>query len=700
MFLKRKLLSLCFCAYVLAGIKISAKAQSATQKPNIIFILTDDLGYGDIGVFFQNQRKASGDHSKPYELTPHIDALAKSGAQLTQQYCNAPVCAPSRASLLTGVNQGNAHVRDNQFDKALENNHTIATVLKQAGYATTAIGKWGLQGEKEEGPNWPAHPLKRGFDSYFGYMRHSDGHEHYPAEGLYRGKKEVWSDYKNIAADLSKCYTTDLWTARAKKWIVDHESTNAAQPFFMYLAYDAPHAVLELPTQAYPQGKGLNGGLQWLNEPGHMINTASGTIDSYVYPEYQDATYDNDSSSSTPKVAWPDTYKRYATATRRIDDAVGDIMQLLKDLKIENNTLVVFTSDNGPSIESYLPASFVPNHPTFFGSYGPFDGIKRDCWEGGVRMPTIVAWPAKITPGKIMNTPSMLSDWLPTFADAAHIAAPARTDGVSLLPSLTGKGKQEKSLVYVEYFEGGKTPNFKEFEASRRGRKRGQMQMIRMNNLVGVRYGIQSANDDFEIYDVIKDPKETTDLASAPGFEKMQAQMKAKVLQVRRADIEAKRPYDEALIPATTLNDKLKKGLRWKFFAGDFPWVVSVKGMKSSEQGVTNTIENNKKNTKRGMIVYEGYIKIPADGKYSFSLQTPGKAYMRLHEASLFDADFDYKPNTELVRDVYLKAGYHPVTIYLLTKANEKDMLTIKWKEANASEWKEIGEWYRPAGHN
>lgn len=218
-------------------------------------------------------------------------------------------------------------------------------------------------------------------------------------------------------------------------------------------------------------------------------------------------------------MAWPETYKRYATATRRIDDAIGDLRQLLKDLKIDNNTLVVFTSDNGPSIESYLPASFVPNQPTFFDSYGPFDGIKRDCWEGGVRMPTIAAWANHIQAGKIVNTPSMLSDWMATFADFAHIPVSARTDGVSLLPSLAGKGKQEKSLLYVEYYGGDRTPDFKAFEASRRGKKRGQMQLIRMNDLVGVRYDIKSADDDFEIYNVVKDPKQTKNLAALPGFD-------------------------------------------------------------------------------------------------------------------------------------------------------------------------------------
>ncbi|SDD46133.1 Arylsulfatase A [Mucilaginibacter pineti] len=667
---------------------LTVKAQS---KPNIIFILTDDLGYGDIGVFFQKQRQESGDRSKPYELTPNLDKMAAMGARFTQQYANAPVCAPSRASLITGVNQGNASVRDNQFDKAIENNHTIATVLKQAGYQTVAIGKWGLQGVKEEGPNWPAHPLKRGFDHYFGYMRHSDGHEHYPVEGLYRGKKEVWDDYKEVSAGLNKCYTADLWTAAAKKWIVDQQTGKAAEkPFFMYLAYDTPHAVIEMPTQAYPAGGGLKGGLQWLGEPGHMINTASGTIDSYQYPEYANATYDDDNDPATPEIAWPETFKRYATATRRIDDAVGDVMQLLKDLKIADNTLVIFTSDNGPSIESYLPASYKPNQPTFFGSYGPFDGIKRDCWEGGLRMPTIAEWPGHISPGKVINTPSMLSDWMPTFADVAHLQPPARVDGVSLLPSLTGKGKQQNGLVYVEYFEGGKTPGFKEFEASRRERKRDQMQAIRLDDLVGVRYQVKSPEDDFEIYNAVIDPKEIDNLALKPGYESIQAQMKTKVLQVRHADAEAPRPYDNALIPANTITGELKAGISWKFYEGDFPWVISEQNLTASKKGTGNAITGKEAGKKDGVVCYDGYIKVPADGKYTFSLQTTGKAYFRLHEATLIDEDFGYMPNTKITQDIYLKAGYHKIKLNYLRKEGAQSEVKLEWKSTDGH-WKAVG---------
>jgi arylsulfatase A-like enzyme len=664
------------------------KENSIRKQPNIIFILADDMGYGDVGVFFQNQRRKSNDRSKPYEIMPNLDKMAASGAMFTQQYCNAPVCAPSRASLLTGVNQGNAHVRDNQFDKALEDNHTLATVLKQAGYETIAIGKWGLQGVAETGPYWPAHPLKRGFDYYYGYIRHMDGHEHYPVEGIYRGKKEVYENYKKVAAGLDKCFTTDLWTAMAKKQIIDHEkSKDAAKPFFMYLAYDAPHAVLELPTQAYPKGQGLHGGMQWLGTPGHMINTASGMPDSYMNPEYAKATYDDDHNPNTPEVPWPETYKRYAMMNRRVDDGIGDILQLLKDLKIDGSTLVVFSSDNGASIESYLPKNFIPVKPTFFMSNGPFDGIKRDCWEGGVRMPVLAQWPKHIAPGKVIEMPSMLSDWLPTFADAAGISAPARSDGVSLLPVLTGKGKQEKSLVYVEYFESGHTPDFKEYVPEHRNRKRGQMQVIRFGDYAGVRYDIKSADDDFEIYNVIKDPQEAHNFALTKEFEKMQQEMKAKVLQVRRKDDEAKRPYDDAPVPASVIAKNILPGLQWNFYPGDFPWVPSDYHLKVSEKGICKTADGQQDN-KNGMTEYEGYIKIPANGLYSFSLKTNGKAFIRLHEAHLFDADSGYKAGTEIVDSVILKAGYHPIKIsYLNNHAPSK--LLLKWKSENG-DWKEL----------
>ncbi|HXR07148.1 MAG TPA: sulfatase-like hydrolase/transferase, partial [Candidatus Acidoferrum sp.] len=416
---------------------VSLAGAAPAAQPNVIFILTDDLGWGDVGVFFQKSRQLASVRSKPWQLTPNLDQCAARGVLLHDHYCPAPVCAPSRASLLLGVSQGHANVRDNQFDKSLENNHTIATVLRRAGYTTVAVGKWGLQGEGpgEDSPaTWPAFPTRRGFDAFFGYARHADGHEHYPKEAPYttgNKSKQVWDGTNDVTPQLDKCYTCDLWTAWAKHWIADHQRTNSARPFFMYLAYDTPHATQELPTQAYPPGGGLHGGLQWLGAPGQMINTASATIDSWIHPDYRLATFDDDNNPATPEVPWPDVYKRYATAIRRLDDAVGDLNALLRDLKIDRDTLVVFSSDNGPSIESYIPRE--PLRADFFGSYGPFDGIKRDCWEGGLRVPTLAWWPGHFPAGRVVSRSSISYDWLPTFAEAAGLPAPARADGVSLL---------------------------------------------------------------------------------------------------------------------------------------------------------------------------------------------------------------------------------------------------------------------------
>lgn len=657
-----------------AGPNIVQGQAAPARRPNIIFILADDLGYGDLGAFYQNQRQ--GHPTEPAELTPHLDALAADGIRLTDHYCPAPVSAPSRASLLSGVHQGHSNVRDNQFDKALEDNHTLATVLRKAGYSTAAIGKWGLQGKPRTAPpDWPAHPLNRGFDYYYGYIRHNDGHEHYPKEGPYQKHKEVWDNRTEVSKDLDKCYTADLFTARAKQWIIDHEKAHAQEPFFMYLAYDTPHATTELPTQAYPAGAGLKGGMQWLGKPGQMINTASGKIDSWYHPDYANATWDHDNNPATAEVPWPDVYKRYATAVRRIDDAVGDLSQLLKDLQIDSNTLVVFTSDNGPSQESYLKQQL---HPTFFSSYGPFDGIKRDCWEGGMRVPTIVRYPGVIPAGKVSALPCSSPDWMPTFAELAGVRAPARSDGVSLLPTLTGHGTQRTPLVYVEYFEAGKTPNYPAFEASRRGRIRRQMQALRMGDFVGVRYNIKSQADDFEIYNAVSDPKETHNLAQSAEYSALQQKMKDKVLQVRRPDAGARRPYDRELIPATPGGGQ-NPGVRWSEFAGSFPWAPQLDGAAASSMGVAPQVVVLSGKGDRAM-EFTGSIVFPADGEYELSLATDTGAVLRLHEATVIDADYGYVAGREITQSVRVKAGRHPFRLVYVHRGSETPMLKLAWK--------------------
>nr|WP_299074487.1 sulfatase-like hydrolase/transferase [uncultured Allomuricauda sp.] len=680
----RKLLRIGFCTFHIfcfgtANAQNSNKPEQVEQRSNIIFILTDDLGFGDLGVLFQNLLAQDNTSGTPRQFTPYLDKMASEGALLPQHYAAAPVCAPSRASLLLGRSQGHANIRDNQFDKALENNLTMGSALQQAGYTTAAIGKWGLQG-KGKAPNWPAHPLNRGFDYYLGYIRHGDGHEHYPKEGLYRGTKEVYENRTSITPDLDKCYTTDLWTAATKKWIVDHKKgEDTHKPFFIYLAYDTPHAVLELPTQAYPKGGGLNGGLQWTGKPGQMINTASGEVDSWMHPDYANATYDHDKDAKTPQVPWPNVYKRYATDTRRIDSAVGDILQLLKDLEIDENTMVVFTSDNGPSKESYLRGE--PYEPTFFQSFGPFDGIKRDCWEGGLRMPTVARWPGKIPKNHIIETPSISYDWMPTFIEMTGLPVPALCDGVSLLPSLVGKGEQKASHIYVEYFQDGETPEYSNFLPNHQGRKRNQMQMLRLGDLVGIRYDIQSQNDDFEIYDVRKDSQQAQNLSKNEDMTEFQQRLKHLALGSRMSNNTAVRPYDNSYIPAIQ-NSGMENGVLWKGFDDDFPWLPKLEYLEASNEGITGFPNAHFKEDKSDALFFEGYIEIPVDGEYTFYVTANSAALLRIHNATVIDADQGYFANSPKSGSIKLKAGLHPFRLYSTHRKRGKPTINLEWSES------------------
>lgn len=664
---------------------IRAATPATPAKPNIIFILCDDLGFGDTGPTFQNARAAKKDRSLPSFTTPQLDRFAAEGVQLRNHYCSAPVCAPSRASLMLGQTQGHANVRDNQFDKALALNHTVASVLRSAGYATAAIGKWGLQGrapgagaaaanpatkaapadtESEtatggSATTWPAYPTKRGFDFYYGYVRHGDGHWHYPKED----KREIWENNREVSANLDRCYTTDLFTARAKKWIVDQRTAHPAQPFFLYLAYDTPHAKLQLPPSPYPAGGGLKGGLQWSGEPGAMINSAHGTVDSYMDPALASQTWDHDKNPATPEVPWPEVQKRYAADVQRIDTAIGDLTQLLKDLRIDDNTLVVFTSDNGPSRESYLPGQ--PYDPTFFGGHGPFDGIKRDTLEGGIREPTFARWPGRIPAGRVDPTPSGLWDWLATFADAAGLPAPATSDGVSLVPTLTGRGTQRQSTIYTEYFNTAKTPNYPEFDPAHRGHIRQQMQTVQVDGYVGVRYNIKSADDAFEIYDLAKDPQQAHDLAADPALAPLQVRMKARVLQVRRPDAGAKRPYDTAPVPPGLPPRHLTAGqLALSTYEGQWSWLPEFRTLPPaatrSASAIDLTVLPAKDHTGA---MFTGWFHAATEGDYTFHVTSDSGAAVFLHEARVIDDDFA-RTGAPVSGTIKLAAGWHPLRLY------------------------------------
>lgn len=648
---------------------------AGAKRPNIILILTDDLGYGDVGVFHQNQRLARHDRGVPFLQTPWIDTLARDGLMLRQHYCGAPVCAPSRASLLTGRTQGHASVRDNQFDRALAEKITLGSVLQQAGYATAAIGKWGLQGggEAEKNPRrdrpaaerqaewatWTTYPTRRGFDFFYGYVRHRDGHFHYPKED----GREIWENDREVSAGLDLCYTTDLFTARAKKWIVEQRAARPDQPFFLYLAYDTPHAVLANPPSAYPAGGGLRGGVQWTGRPGAMINTATGRMDGWMHPDYVGATWDHDGDAATAEQAWPEVQKRYANDVRRIDDGVGDLLQLLTDLQLAEDTLVVFTSDNGPSQESYLRENFTPD---FFHGFGPFDGIKRDTLEGGIREPTLVRWPAAVPAGRVSDQPTGQWDWLATFAEAAGVAIPAASDGVSLLPTLTGRGAQRPSTLYVEYFNPQRTPGYPAFIPVHRNRPRGQMQVVLVDGLKGLRYGIQSAGDPFEIYNVTKDPQESVNLAADPALAGLQARMQARVLQVRRPDPAAPRPYDQAPVPPGATAPTMTGSLSWARYEGEWPWLPDLRRLRPAATGTAASLEPVMLPAgKPGALGFFGHILVPADGTYTFSFAGRGETMLFLHDIRVLDTSAE---SQGLVR---LAAGWHPLRLYYRTDGRD-----------------------------
>lgn len=621
-------------------------AATEPEKPNIILVLVDDLGWGDLGSY-QNTRLKQG---LPAMQNPHLDKLAAEGMQLRRHYTSCPVCAPARASLFSGVHQGHAKVvRDRSFDMPLEDNHTLATVLKEAGYSTALIGKWGLAGgEQMQGTpsTSSAYPTRRGFDYYFGYLDHVTGHKHYPKEDKAAPQVKskvngIWDGEALITDQCDKAYSTDLLTARAKKWIVDSHRENPDKPFFLALTYIAPHSQLEVPTGPYPAGGGLKGGVQWLGEPHRLINTAQGTINSWIYPRYAGKD-------------WPMAEKRYATMVARVDDGVGDLLQLLKDLGIDKNTVVVFTSDNGPHDEG-------GQNPQFFRNYGPFDGIKQDIWEGGCRVPTLVRWPGVIPAGRGSDMPCQFQDWMATFADMAGRPAPWRCDGVSLLPLLSGKGTRKESPVYIEYcaktsVAKQKTPGYADFAPDRRHAERGELQSLYLGQYKGVRSNIKSHADAFEIYDTLADPAERHNLADTAEGRKLQRQMHDQVLRMRRIYDYchptrgrcADRPYDAAPVPSV-----------------DEPEEAVMSVDKRGEEHVF-------------------YVLIPKDGEYSFRLRLDGngaRGFVRLWDMQLIDADFNYDGRKEATssmfdgttegdaaksgkRGIPMKAGYHRVTVF------------------------------------
>jgi arylsulfatase A-like enzyme len=424
-------------------------ANSTENKPNIIYILADDLGYSDLGVYGQ----------KIIE-TPNLDRMAAEGIHFTSHYAGTSVCAPSRCSLMTGKHIGHAEVRGNKqveptgqmplSPEAI----TVAERLKEAGYQTALIGKWGLGVEGSTGE-----PNKQGFDYYFGYLDQILAHNYYPEYLVRNGEKVMLENevqyldstawHRGLGSYSTKKvdYSADLFTKDALRYL-DEERED---PFFLYLAYTIPH----------DNGEGY---------PGLKMEVPN-------YGRYKDSGWEIKDQ------------KGYAAMITRMDSAIGLLMQKLVERDLDNNTIVFFSSDNGPEM-SYKFADF-------FDSNGIYRGGKRDLYEGGIRVPLIVRWPGKIDAGTVSSHQSAFWDFLPTACELAGVE-PGETDGISFLPELTGGGDQPlHDYLYWEFYE-------------RTGSK-----AIRQGKWKGVKNNLKTETTPaLELYDLETDPSESNDVSA------------------------------------------------------------------------------------------------------------------------------------------------------------------------------------------
>lgn len=713
---------------------LATLAFAAERQPNIIVVLVDDLGWGDLNISAIEKAEDT-----PRINTPQLAKMANTGLVLRRHYTAAPVCAPARASLFGGMHQGCTEViRNNNFDAALENSHTLASVLKNAGYSTALIGKWGIGGGNENGgtpETAAAWPTKRGFDFFFGMHNHIVGHRHYAKEESSSDPdthcNAIWENGKVITQDLDTCYTTDLFTARAKKWITDIRKASPKKPFFLALTLTAPHARLGIPSVEYPAGGGLHGGVQWLGKPGHMINTAKGEWDTFINKEYRNnpiwEQYAQKRFGKNAKNALS-TAQRHASMVTRIDDAVGDLMTLCRDLGIDNNTFILFTSDNGPHNEPGAVGGFTGHpapaqNPAFFRSYGPFNGIKRDVWDGGLRVPTLVWGPSIVKKG-VTDFPCQFHDWMATFADMAGVPAPMRTTGVSLLPMLQGNEEDQPfGTIYGEYSIGGKMAFYDDYADNKKNRPRGEQQTFYFRHADGrflkaIRTGIKTGHEDFEIYDTLKDPAETQNLAATMP-QGTQDMLRAAVLHNRRAfgyqhdntagkrrnGISGARCYDSILIPANTVEDA-QPGLQMRQMSAVCAYVPAFDTLPGAEQAASSVVTDPATvELPAGSITeFKGFVDVPAQGHHWHFFLTlsdvPGsKAYIRMHRFPLVDADANYTPGTtaqttpapnaeemnaeahakQAARGIPLKAGLHEITITVVQGASAPGSIKLEW---------------------
>jgi uncharacterized sulfatase len=424
---------------LLSGFAVSAAAEPP-RKPNIVFILADDLGWGDLGCYGQKKIR-----------TPNLDQLARDGVRFTQAYAGSTVCAPSRCALMTGLHTGHCRTRGNGggpvplANVALQPDDVcVAELLKKAGYATALIGKWGLGEEGSTGI-----PTRKGFDHFFGYLNQHHAHNYYP-DFLWRGEKKEaianrQSKVENVA-EKPAVYAPDLFLADALQFLTDHQS----KPFFLYYATILPHANNEK-TRAVGEGNEVPSDAPYSREP------------------------------------WPQAEKNKAAMITRLDAQIGEILAKLQELGLEKNTLVIFSSDNGPHQEG-------GNKVAFFASAGPYRGFKRSMTDGGIRVPAIMRWPGQIKPGTVSDHVWAFWDFLPTACDLAGVETPQGLDGISFAPTITNQGTQKTHpYLYWEFHEGG----------TKQAVRHGDWKAIRL-----------APGQPLELYNLAKDPGEKQNVAA------------------------------------------------------------------------------------------------------------------------------------------------------------------------------------------
>jgi arylsulfatase A len=467
-----------FASFLLPLAATMSQLAAAEARPNIVFFIADDLGYGDVGCFGQTKIR-----------TPNIDQLAKDGMRLTQCYAGNAVCAPSRCVLMTGMHPGHAQVRNNR-EVQPEGQHplkagtaTLPRLLKQLGYVTGGFGKWGLGAPDSDG-----RPTRQGIDRWFGYNCQRVAHSHYPAylwdnDEKYPLKNPPQSGHEKLAAGADSNdersyagftgteFGMDVITDQAVRFVRD----NTERPFFLYYPTIIPHFALQVPEDSLTEYKG----------------------------KFPETPYTgNYIPNRTPRAT-------YAAMITRMDRHIGMIVKAVRDAGLEERTIFVFTSDNGPVFDSLSGESV-----DFFNSAGGLRGRKGTLYEGGIREPTIVAWKGKIATDRASNRVCGFEDWLPTLLELAGAkeAAPGDIDGVSMAPALLGQAQPERPFLY------------REFAAS------GGQQCLRVGDWKGIRQQMMPfagkgkakakvnadtpPNMHIALYNLKDDPGETTDVSA------------------------------------------------------------------------------------------------------------------------------------------------------------------------------------------